>query len=102
MPPGEEMFKYHGYSGPCPKPSLAKGAIPPEPPTDRRPHRDRIADIAKMCPVGKIAAVAIDDTPEHRAYYLHELGKYKDISVVGQGVLAEGVYVIKVTKTMVN
>jgi len=20
MPPGEEMFKYHGYSGPCPKP----------------------------------------------------------------------------------
>jgi hypothetical protein len=18
MPPGEEMFKYHGYSGPCP------------------------------------------------------------------------------------
>jgi len=21
MPPGEEMFKYHGYSGPCPKPA---------------------------------------------------------------------------------
>lgn len=20
MPPGEEMFKFHGYSGPCPKP----------------------------------------------------------------------------------
>ncbi|MCV5968908.1 hypothetical protein, partial [Lactococcus petauri] len=20
MPPGEEVFKYHGYSGPCPKP----------------------------------------------------------------------------------
>lgn len=20
MPQGEEMFKYHGYSGPCPKP----------------------------------------------------------------------------------
>lgn len=20
MPPGEDMFKYHGYSGPCPKP----------------------------------------------------------------------------------
>lgn len=20
MPPGEEMFKYHGYSGPCPQP----------------------------------------------------------------------------------
>jgi hypothetical protein len=22
MPPGEEMFKYHGYSGPCPKSPL--------------------------------------------------------------------------------
>lgn len=21
MPEGEEMFKYHGYSGPCPNPS---------------------------------------------------------------------------------
>lgn len=24
MPPGEEMFTYHGYSGPCPKPPLPK------------------------------------------------------------------------------
>jgi len=24
MPAGEEMFKYHGYSGPCPKPPLVK------------------------------------------------------------------------------
>lgn len=24
MAPGEEMFKYHGYSGPCPKPPLPK------------------------------------------------------------------------------
>lgn len=24
MPPGEEMFKFHGYSGPCPTPSLIK------------------------------------------------------------------------------
>jgi len=22
MPPGEEVFKHHGYSGPCPKPPL--------------------------------------------------------------------------------
>lgn len=22
MPPGETMFKFHGYSGPCPKPPL--------------------------------------------------------------------------------
>lgn len=24
MPPGEEMFKFHGYSGPCPRPPLPK------------------------------------------------------------------------------
>lgn len=26
MPPGEQMFKFHGYSGPCPKPPLPKAA----------------------------------------------------------------------------
>lgn len=26
MPTGEEMFKFHGYSGPCPKPPLPKPA----------------------------------------------------------------------------
>lgn len=24
MPPGEQMFKFHGYSGPCPKPPLPR------------------------------------------------------------------------------
>lgn len=24
MPPGEEMFKFRGYSGPCPKPPLPR------------------------------------------------------------------------------
>jgi hypothetical protein len=24
MPPGEEMFKYHGYSGDCPRPPLPR------------------------------------------------------------------------------
>jgi hypothetical protein len=28
MPPGEEMFKFHGYSGPCPKPPLPSPAEP--------------------------------------------------------------------------
>ncbi|HBJ74661.1 MAG TPA: hypothetical protein DDY86_03890 [Syntrophaceae bacterium] len=27
MPDGEEMFKFHGYSGPCPKPPLPKAKI---------------------------------------------------------------------------
>ena len=33
MPPGEEMFKYHGYSGPCPKPPLPAASAPAGPPT---------------------------------------------------------------------
>ena len=28
MPQGEEMFNYHGYSGPCPKPPLPKVVTP--------------------------------------------------------------------------
>lgn len=28
MPAGEEMFKYHGYSGDCPKPPLPKTESP--------------------------------------------------------------------------
>jgi hypothetical protein len=27
MPPGETMFKYHGYSGPCPKPPLPQKPV---------------------------------------------------------------------------
>lgn len=27
MPKGEEMFKFHGYSGPCPLPPLAKTEV---------------------------------------------------------------------------
>jgi hypothetical protein len=27
MPEGETMFKYHGYSGPCPKPPLPKPVL---------------------------------------------------------------------------
>ena len=27
MPEGESMFKYHGYSGPCPKPPLRKAML---------------------------------------------------------------------------
>jgi hypothetical protein len=27
MPNGEEMFEYHGYRGPCPKPPLPKPSV---------------------------------------------------------------------------
>lgn len=29
MPAGEEIFKYHGYSGPCPKPPLPRQVVGP-------------------------------------------------------------------------
>lgn len=29
MPPGEDVFKFHGYSGPCPKPPLPDRAAEP-------------------------------------------------------------------------
>lgn len=28
MPQGEEMFKIHGYSGPCPKPPIGRDDLP--------------------------------------------------------------------------
>lgn len=97
MPPGEEMFKYHGYSGPCPKPALT---VPPEPPCppDRKPHKERVRDIEAMLPEGKTGAVCIDDTPEHRAWYLAEISKYPRLTITGQGVLAKGIYAFRVLK----
>lgn len=38
MPSGEEMFKFHGYSGPCPKPAQAK----PEQPKTRTDTDDLV------------------------------------------------------------
>ena len=37
MPEGEEMFKYHGFSGPCPK--------PPKPDTSRDTLKNKVAEI---------------------------------------------------------
>lgn len=38
MPPGEEMFNYHGYSGPCPKQAgeATPPATPAEPPDQHK------------------------------------------------------------------
>lgn len=45
MPPGEEMFMYHGYSGDCPKPPLPK--------TDKLDWRKNIHDlVGQMFPDG--------------------------------------------------
>lgn len=41
MPEGEEMFSYHGYSGPCPKPPLP---TPPRKPNPIAAELDKWAD----------------------------------------------------------
>lgn len=77
---------------------LVKKLEPPEPPCSegRRAHADRVRDIDRMLMEGKVGGICIDDTPEHRAWYLHEIAKYPRLSVVFQGVLREGIYIIKV------
>lgn len=45
MPAGEEMFKYHGYSGPCPKPPLPKAAPSSAPETS---SMQKLIDAARM------------------------------------------------------
>lgn len=49
MPPGESMFKFHGYSGPCPKPPLPK------------PKTGREEAVAML----EAAAAEWRDTPNH-------------------------------------
>lgn len=42
MPPNEEMFKFHGYSGPCPKPPLPKQKTGIELIADERQRQIRV------------------------------------------------------------
>lgn len=70
----------------------------PECPTDRVPHPLRVKRINAMLRENQTGAIAIDDTPIHQAWYLHEVAKYPTLQVVDQGVAMPGVYVIKVRK----
>jgi hypothetical protein len=45
MPPGEEMFKYHGYSGPCP----AAPKIPTSPRTDMDAANTDLVMLTNQC-----------------------------------------------------
>ncbi len=71
---------------------------PPEPdcPPDRKPHKQRVHDIDAMMMEGQTVGIAIDDTPVHRKWYLHEINKYPRLTVTYQGVLSKGVYIIKI------
>lgn len=75
--------------------------VPREPdcPPDRKTHRDRVAEIVRLLPPDKVAAVVIDDTPEHREWYLYALTVQSGLVVVDQGKLFNGAYCIKVRRS---
>lgn len=75
---------------------------PKEPPCPkgRKPHRDRVREVDAMLPEGKTGAICIDNTEEHKAWYLHELKKYPRLIIEYQGDLDKTgmIYLIKVRK----
>jgi len=70
----------------------------PDCPAGRKPHHQRVAEIDRILPEGKTAGIAIDNTEEHKTWYLHELKKYPRLEVLNQVELNKDVYVIKVRK----
>jgi hypothetical protein len=73
---------------------------PKEPscPAGRKPHSQRVKEIAEILPVDKTGGIAIDNTPEHIAWYLHEIAKYKQLIVEAKDEMSKDIYVIRVRK----
>jgi hypothetical protein len=53
MPENEEMFMFHGYSGPCPKPPLP-----------RVDHKKRLADLLEVARIKSTRRWQGEDYPE--------------------------------------
>lgn len=70
----------------------------PSYPEDRKPHDERVKEINDTLPKGKTGAICIDNTEEHKAWYLYELTKYPLLKIVLQGELNPDIYMIKVEK----
>ena len=69
MPEGEQMFKFHGYSGPCPKPPLPREKI-----TDAAV--DQIADaINRARYVGGLPERALADEDHSAQEYARRLAR---------------------------
>lgn len=66
MPEGEEMFKYHGYSGRCPKPPLKKVEL--DPAAQPQPTEPRIAALEAKCADYEAALKDIIDWNEGLGY----------------------------------
>lgn len=69
MPEGEEMFNYHGYSGPCPAPALPRESTPEE-----RKHR-RLYDIL----AGINDAIEVGDDGYARFASLNDRDRLRDV-----------------------
>ena len=59
MPPGETMFKFHGYSGPCPKEPLPRPA-----PINWQERAERAEAEVATCKVCRAINLAADDMPD--------------------------------------
>lgn len=73
---------------------------PPEPdcPDGRKPHNERITDIVRLLEPGKTGVVVIDNTPEHRAWYLWAFAQQPSIVVENHNELNKDAYVIRIRK----
>lgn len=67
MPDGETMFKYHGHSGPCPKPPLPKAATPSHGMTaEKRKELELLRDAAaRHDRVAHLAAIDLNGILAH-------------------------------------
>ena len=64
MPDGEEMFKFHGYSGPCPKPPLQR----------QKSTSLKISVLLTPERVREIASTAYDADPTLWSYGAYQAG----------------------------
>lgn len=93
MPEGEEMFNYHGYSGGCPKPPLAKDVVP-----ETLQQAEQMTDIQLMqSRVEKVSRVA----REIEAILVREgmtWGEWGEVVETFSGRIGEQVALTKITK----
>lgn len=69
MPPGEQMFKYHGFSGPC-----------PVPPKHREPTTEKLVEIQRAKNAQEHGGSSHDDT-HTKSDWLNFLDKQLDKAV---------------------
>jgi hypothetical protein len=94
MPPGEEMFKYHGYSGPCPKP------LPPKVQklADEKPQIKELLDripadsidklwTIRLDALQKIAAGDISDLPSALSPKPEDITTFNEMNASGKSMM---------------